>query len=295
MGFYIRKSFSVGPVRLNLSRSGLGASFGVKGARIGVGPRGTYVHMGRGGLYYRQTLAPHTHSMPRGIPEGVRKPSNLSNFQPIGSGAAIEMCDSSAATLLSELNRVRARTDLLPIAAALGGILLIAMASAQAPWWALLICGSAITAIALGLRHLDVTNGTAFLEYAIEGDAVQSFGKLQGSFGELGACQMISHVDAAAQTDDWKRNAGVNRLTKEPNAKCSHHVRRRCNAISLCRCWWRATNVSTFFRTVFWFTTPGVLAQSRTPTCTHRQDKRDLSRTAQFLLTRRWSERGGDM
>src|SRR6266849_4502258 len=42
MGFYLRKAFGFGPFRLNLSRSGLGVSFGVKGARIGVGPRGSY-------------------------------------------------------------------------------------------------------------------------------------------------------------------------------------------------------------------------------------------------------------
>jgi len=53
MGWYIRKAFSTGPVRLNLSKSGLGVSFGVKGARLGVGPRGAYTHLGRGGLYYR--------------------------------------------------------------------------------------------------------------------------------------------------------------------------------------------------------------------------------------------------
>ncbi len=29
MGFYIRKGFNFGPLRLNLSRSGVGASFGV--------------------------------------------------------------------------------------------------------------------------------------------------------------------------------------------------------------------------------------------------------------------------
>lgn len=53
MGWYLRKAFSTGPVRLNLSKSGLGVSFGVKGARLGVGPRGAYTHLGRGGLYYR--------------------------------------------------------------------------------------------------------------------------------------------------------------------------------------------------------------------------------------------------
>ncbi len=57
MGLYLRKSFRMGPLRLNVSRSGLGASFGVKGARIGMDARGrAYVHAGRGGLYYREYL-----------------------------------------------------------------------------------------------------------------------------------------------------------------------------------------------------------------------------------------------
>ncbi|MFO7974835.1 MAG: DUF4236 domain-containing protein [Candidatus Hydrogenedentota bacterium] len=57
MGFYLRKSFRAGPVRLNLSKSGLGFSGGVKGARVGLGPRGAYVHGGRHGLYYRKYMA----------------------------------------------------------------------------------------------------------------------------------------------------------------------------------------------------------------------------------------------
>ncbi len=46
-----------GPVRLNLSKSGLGISAGVKGARIGIGSTGrAYTHMGRYGFYHRQNL-----------------------------------------------------------------------------------------------------------------------------------------------------------------------------------------------------------------------------------------------
>ncbi len=57
MGMYLRKSFRAGPIRFNLSKSGIGLSGGVKGARIGTGPRGSYVHAGRHGLYYRKQLA----------------------------------------------------------------------------------------------------------------------------------------------------------------------------------------------------------------------------------------------
>ena len=56
MGFYIRKALKVGPLRFKLSKSGVGVSAGVKGLRLGTGPRGNYVHMGRGGLYFRKSL-----------------------------------------------------------------------------------------------------------------------------------------------------------------------------------------------------------------------------------------------
>lgn len=57
MGWYIRKAINVGPVRFNLSKSGIGASVGVKGFRIGIRPNGSsYLHAGRYGLYYREEL-----------------------------------------------------------------------------------------------------------------------------------------------------------------------------------------------------------------------------------------------
>lgn len=56
MNAYLKKAFTLGPLRLNLSKSGLGLSFGVTGLRIGTGPKGPYIHAGRGGLYFRKSL-----------------------------------------------------------------------------------------------------------------------------------------------------------------------------------------------------------------------------------------------
>ena len=56
MGWYLKKSFAIGPLRLNLSKSGLGASVGVKGLRVSTGPKGAQLNAGRGGLYYRTSL-----------------------------------------------------------------------------------------------------------------------------------------------------------------------------------------------------------------------------------------------
>ena len=43
MGLSYRKSISAGPFRFNLSDSGIGVSVGVRGFRVGSGPRGNYV------------------------------------------------------------------------------------------------------------------------------------------------------------------------------------------------------------------------------------------------------------
>ncbi|MGI9460087.1 MAG: DUF4236 domain-containing protein [Pirellulales bacterium] len=77
MGFYIRKSFKVGPARINLSKRGVGGSVGVKGARVGVNAKGKgYVHGGRGGLYYRKEFGSgsnrtDTTAMPRQSGSGL--------------------------------------------------------------------------------------------------------------------------------------------------------------------------------------------------------------------------------
>ena len=57
MGFYLKKGFNIGPLRINLSKSGVGFSLGGKGLRLGSGPQGTYVHAGRKGGYYRKNLS----------------------------------------------------------------------------------------------------------------------------------------------------------------------------------------------------------------------------------------------
>ena len=58
MGWYLKKSFAFGPLRLNVSKSGIGASVGVKGLRVSAGPKGRQLNAGREGLYYRASLNP---------------------------------------------------------------------------------------------------------------------------------------------------------------------------------------------------------------------------------------------
>ena len=55
MGFYLRKSFRLGPLRVNVSNYGIGLSAGARGARFGLDAGGhPYTHLGRHGIYYRK-------------------------------------------------------------------------------------------------------------------------------------------------------------------------------------------------------------------------------------------------
>jgi S-DNA-T family DNA segregation ATPase FtsK/SpoIIIE len=64
VSFSFRKSLKVGPFRVNFSKSGIGLSTGVKGFRVGTGPRGNYMSAGRGGLYYRKNFSAAKHLAP---------------------------------------------------------------------------------------------------------------------------------------------------------------------------------------------------------------------------------------
>lgn len=212
MAFYIRKGFNFGPLRLNLSRSGLGTSFGVKGLRIGLGPRGAYLHAGRGGLYYRKSLGSlgGGPSPSSGSLEPVPDP-----LQPIDSADVGQMANADAAHVLSELNRVQHRMDLAPL------IGLLAVGAVVAEWFlpVIPIWGMGVTAV-LGAalvvyaRHKDVTRGTAVLQYDFDAAAGSHFEALKSAFAQFAACQALWHVEAAGQTDDWKRNAGATNLVR---------------------------------------------------------------------------------
>jgi len=227
VSFYIRKAFTFGPVRLNLSRSGLGASFGVKGARIGVGPRGTYIHAGRGGFYYRQTILPSRPQHPTPQPaQTIQTPS--AELQQISSSAALAI-DSSADTLLQEFNRVTKRKDVFAASVVAGVLLLIRAVLVPVEWWLLGGLVVAVALVATIARHNDVTNGTLLLRYSLNPESTDKFTRLQSAFSKLAACHRIWHVDASGHTDDWKRNAGVQTIVERSDARAGTGVPPKVN------------------------------------------------------------------
>jgi len=107
MAWYLRKSVKVGPVRFNLSKSGIGTSVGVKGFLVGVRPNGkSYIHAGRYGLYYRQELGGGTGGG-RTFPQTRPQTPSSAYVEPLKPGT-IEYTTASSQELVSQ-----SRKDLL--------------------------------------------------------------------------------------------------------------------------------------------------------------------------------------
>jgi hypothetical protein len=134
VGWYFRKSVGFGPFRLNLSKSGIGYSFGVRGARIGSGARGNYIRLGRDGIYYQKYI--RTRSAASGASSGspmpgpVLKPEADQHLETVEPSA---LQDASAADLIREINQKRSKAALAPIPAALFFLTLLGILALAAP------------------------------------------------------------------------------------------------------------------------------------------------------------------
>lgn len=119
MGYYFRKSVRFGPLRFNFSKSGIGVSAGVKGARISTGPRGTYVHAGSHGFYYQQKIG-STFSP---------KYNNSANVRPkieddtIRSAEVSNLVSTSSAKIIQQINTQAKETRFAPYIAILSAVL----------------------------------------------------------------------------------------------------------------------------------------------------------------------------
>jgi hypothetical protein len=106
MGYFFRRSARIGPFRLNFSKSGIGASVGVKGARLTMTPRGTtYITVGRHGFYYRETLSNRGGSPPGApAPPALVPPTATRPSDEIVTADVSDLVDSSSETLIQRLN-----------------------------------------------------------------------------------------------------------------------------------------------------------------------------------------------
>lgn len=208
MGFYIRKSVKVGPFRFNLSKSGIGISTGIKGFRIGTGPRGNYVHMGRGGIYYRTSLTPKKSKRAAGT---NIKPLPLKDFDEnrslteIESGSVLHMVDSTSLSLLEEIRRKHKQLKYGPIVLIISIIGLFAFMSLS-PY--IIIFGGLCTFFAY---KWDEIRKSVVLFYEFDEDHGQLYQRFCDAFDKINTAR-VWHIEAKGTTNDWKRNSGATTL-----------------------------------------------------------------------------------
>jgi hypothetical protein len=221
MGFYIRKSISVGPLRFNLSKSGVGVSAGFRGFRVGT----DYVHMGKGGLYYRKTLPSGIRSgvSPTHSPETIQNNTSIDHepLKEIESGDIDQMVDSSSAELVTEMNEKRKKVRLWPFVAIIGftfAFLTLKIWQAQTP--ASVVAGitmllTVFTAIKDSLRK------TTVLFFDLESEIESIYQQLHDVFEIISSCASRWHVEAEGAVKDRKRNAGATSVIKRTSISIS--------------------------------------------------------------------------
>lgn len=231
MPFYIRKSVSAGPFRFNFSKSGVGVSVGVKGLRIGTGPRGHYIHAGRGGLYYRATLG----NAGRGRQSAAspqRSPSPQATFDnddvamiEIESGDVMHMRDGSFSELLNEINS-KARQTRMSAAFSWTALAVGVMAGLATGGPGLFLCVVGLPAGAIG-KWLDSYRRTTVLYYDLEEDAEAAYRRLVQGFDGLIGCAAKWHIEAGGAVQSltaWKRNAGASHLVNRKMTTLAYNL-----------------------------------------------------------------------
>lgn len=227
MPFYIRKSVSAGPFRFNFSKAGVGVSVGVRGLRIGTGPRGHYIHAGIGGLYYRSTVrrAGRRGAVAEAAPQIPRELYNQNDVAmvEIESGDVIQMRDETFGELLDEINEKNKQVRMSAVFCWTGIVfgLISGLASG----------GIGLVLVLLGLpgfligRWLDSYRRSTVLYYDLEGDAEDAYQQLARGFDGLLECAGKWHIEAGGAVPNltvWKRNAGASHLVKKNTTNLSY-------------------------------------------------------------------------
>jgi DNA polymerase-3 subunit epsilon len=223
MGFYIRKSVKAGPFRFNLSKSGVGVSAGVPGFRIGTGPRGNYVHMGRNGVYYRASLGGNrARSSPR---PGQRNLHQQPVFRPsevlmedVTGGTAMSLEPTGRGDLVDQLNAAAARlTWWWPTA-----IVVLLLGLVMMPWGLIIWVLGGAGCIWLYLN--DQAKRTVVLFYDVHDDAHSWFDTLVTQWRWLTESQRVWRIIQSgdvAGTHSFKVNAGASSLVNRIAAAAS--------------------------------------------------------------------------
>ncbi|MCH3971756.1 MAG: DUF4236 domain-containing protein [Oscillospiraceae bacterium] len=213
MGWYFRKSKSLGPFRLNFSKSGIGVSTGVKGARISSGPRGTYFNAGSNGIYYRKKLDAKKAPAKREVSPNTAGKTQYSSQIHLGSGSA-EFITSDTAAIINRIKCARI----------ISGI-----------WLALLILSIILfpvnvlflllSAILIVLRIVFRKSFAVRIDDELDESDQSEWHTMAESLSMLKNCRRMWLVESSAAVADVKNNAGANQTINRSSVKSIKIIR----------------------------------------------------------------------
>lgn len=223
MAWYLRKSLSCGPLRLNLSRGGIGLSTGVRGLRFGITPRGQqYVHCGRGGIYCKKVLnsrqrrGPGLTQVPPQLPGSPS--SSLGPVRQIDSGDVSRMIDSSAADLLTDIKR-RAKLWHWHRVAAVAAVLTFLVGVGTESDAAVVAAAITLFLIVPLLWLVDRHRKRIVRQYHLDPQYTSDYRQLVAAFDQLRRCDRIWVLESEQTIHERKYHAGASRLIRKERVK----------------------------------------------------------------------------
>lgn len=226
MGFYFRKSKSFGPFRLNFSKSGIGFSTGVKGARMSFGPKGTYVNLGSNGVYYRKKIGSKSNGR-----------SNYNNSVP-----ALPELDTTAISAVNIANESMVESEFEQ-----EFIANIKKAMLINTLWSIAILATSIlmfafpllSLITIGLIVLKIVFGKWFraeINYELDEAANNEWKDFISSVDLLRNSKKIWLVESKVNVFDTKHNAGAGQNIKRSDIKTIRQIKPQKNNSAKIKC-----------------------------------------------------------
>ncbi|MBT1536874.1 DUF4236 domain-containing protein [Ralstonia solanacearum] len=222
MGFYVRQSVKVGPLRFNFSKSGVGVSTGVKGIRIGTGPRGNYIHMGRGGLYYRTTFpkaTPRNHETPRPpqVPHHSNPPHDANSttvgpMEEIQSAAVQQLVDTTSADVLAQIERKKRIPNYWKVVALASIILFFTAMNEGVQDVALTLLAILLAVVVMAAFYFNKVSKTIIFFYDLEEPARSAYEALTTAFEPVFQARKKWRINSKGDVLNRKYHAGAGQI-----------------------------------------------------------------------------------
>jgi hypothetical protein len=215
MGFYVRKSLKAGPFRFNLSKSGVGVSTGVPGFRVGTGPRGNYVRLGKSGVFYGSTGSSPAAGGQGYVPPAPPPVADVLLEDVTGASAA-NLVPSGSGEIVDQLNAAARRPRIFPWVLILPLIVILIQPLVGA---LLLIPG--IPGLTW-LWYYDRAKRTVVAFYDVNDSAAQWFQGLVDAMEQVALSDGLWRVNASGRVQtsyQYKVNAGASKIDSRSIAK----------------------------------------------------------------------------